>query len=320
MEAVYRQKQKMDSRSFNLSITNLFIGLLTGSRFLRPYSQVILGFSYTIIGAETTLTTHDGKSVTPELIAASKIRGQIIQTEWTTVPELTSPKQKQINKLLGVNLESLSKYLTDLDGPEIGVSTLLVVLPDAASKYSVLITQENEARLMLCGFAYNNATSVFHLSWHMGRIQDTAFSNLLEGNISVDRVPYEYTYHLIDELEDKNKILKLVIDELVAFCLQGRNEFTPEEIAQGIYGSIDIWNALALDKKRRITRNVNGVFRHFKKMIAKNYLIKTGTDDAISWRLNVSPKKLISLSNEYLKLNMTDGKIVFKDNINEQLD
>jgi hypothetical protein len=307
----------MDSRSFNLSITNLFIGLLTGSRFLRPYSQVILNFAYKIIGAETTLTTHDGRSVTPELLAASETRRQIIQTEWTTVPELTFPKQEQINKLLEIDIESLSQYLACLDSPEVGVSTLLVVLPDAATKYSALITQENEARLMLCGFTYNVTNSVFHLSWHMGKLQDIAFSSLLEQDISVDRIPYDYTYHLIDELEDKNKILKLVIDELVAFCLQGRDEFTPEEIAQGIYGSIDIWNALASDKKRHVIKNVNSVFRHFKKMIARNSLIKTGTDDSISWRINVSPKKLRDLSSDYLKQNMTDGKIVFKGNISD---
>jgi hypothetical protein len=309
MGAVYRQKQKMDSRSFNLSITNLFIGLLKGHRFLWPYSDCVMQLEYNVMATEATLVTPTGKAVTPELITASILCKHVIQTEWTTLLELNQRKREQISKLLEINANSLADKINFPDLSISTVSTLLVVLQKVVKKYAELISNENESRLMLCGFNYDDSQSTFHLIWHIGHIQDAIFSSLLKKNISVDRIPSEYTYHLIDELEDKSKILKLVIDELVAFGFRGRNHFTPEEIALAIYGSPEMWNTLSLEKKHLIIRNVNSVFRHFRKEIAKNSIVKSGTDESISWRINTSPMQLGKLSRTYLEANMVDGRI-----------
>ncbi|MDA0267254.1 MAG: hypothetical protein O3A14_09900 [Cyanobacteria bacterium] len=110
--------------------------------------------------------------------------------------------------------------------------------------------------------------------------------------MSFKQIPIEYTYHDIEEVENKSKAAKLALDQLIAFSAEGRNEFTSEDVAQEIYGFPEAWEILAPSKKTRIKNAVNSAIRRFKRERGSKVLDKTEAEAGakVTWEIKVSPK------------------------------
>ena len=73
----------LETSSFNLKITNLFIGLLKNHPFLRPHSVQIKQLSYYLHSIEPSFKSKS-KIINPEAIAYSKSSKHTLLTEWTS--------------------------------------------------------------------------------------------------------------------------------------------------------------------------------------------------------------------------------------------
>lgn len=303
----------MDSRSFSLTLTNLFIGLVRGNRLLIPYSNIIKKLKYSLVALETTFSTPSNAQVTPELLAASASRMHAIQTEWTSASseDAINKKEVQINKLMEIDGSSISDFLPVLDFNNVLVSTLLVVSRSLGSKYLHFTDLFSDEGLIVCEFDFHMLEEVYRLDYIAGRLHDEEFSKVIEGGMIVNRIPYEYTYHEISDVQSKGRILKIAIDQLVAFSFQGRKRFTIDEFCSEIYGDSEAWNALEDRKRSQIKRNADSALRLFKKEKAEKYLEKTETiENGISWNIKSAPSKTAKMAEKFILEKMEDGYIV----------
>lgn len=136
---------------FNLQMTNLFIGLFSKHRLLRPHSISIHQLGYSIHSIEPSFTSQ-GNTINPEAIVYSSARQHTLLTEWTAASSLSHKKGEQIRRYLLVeenDLANSARVALEACG---SCSLWVTVLPTSLETFKKIINNTNSDRLLLCSF------------------------------------------------------------------------------------------------------------------------------------------------------------------------
>jgi hypothetical protein len=262
-----------EASCFNLRMTNLFIGLFGKNVLLRPYSRDIAALGYTLYGIEPSFQSSNG-TVNPEGIVCSDKTGHCLLAEWTAASRLSSEKNLQILKYLGVNSRDL---LTGTDISEkslTGVSTWVVVTGASLSSFLPII-DSSDGNLLLSSFDWID-NKKFHLKFHKGDLKDSSLSSILSSPMVFDRIPEGYMSVPLDDFRS-DRFRDGIIQEIISLSIQSMADkevvsVSLEEIAKRIF---TVWDYIDAEKQRGIIRAIKRGMRE----ISRN----TSSKDWLCW-------------------------------------
>ncbi|MDG2989687.1 hypothetical protein L3556_01875 [Candidatus Synechococcus calcipolaris G9] len=293
---------------FNLQMTNLFIGLFSKHPLLRPHSVSIHKLGYSIHSIEPSFTSQ-GNTVNPEAIVYSPARKHTLLTEWTAANSLSYEKGEQIRRYLLVDANDLiNSARVALDACRL-CSLWVTVLPTSLQTFKDIIDSTNSDRLLLCSFC-RVPTGEYCIEFHSGNIRDTELSLILTENMKFKRIPEGYLPIPIENLRDQ-RFTDGVIQQVVAFLIRKRYEFSVEDICDAMIG---IWAYLSTEKKRGVREAVKRVMR---ELLQQSYCRDWLTFNYPNWEARNLPKSKLDKFINAVKADGITSNQLGADSISE---
>lgn len=287
----------LETSSFNLEITNLFIGLFDNNILLRPHSQAIYELGYSIHSIEPKFNSQ-GNTINPEAIACSSSKHHTLLTEWTNAKELSSEKKEQISNYLRIEQSDLVNNAKISQDACNFYSLWVVVSPKSLDSFQEIIEIANN-NLTLCCFG-KMPTGEYFINFHSGDVLDPKLSSIITQNMKFARIPNSYIPIPFDDLTNK-KFTDGVFQEIVSFYIKQRHEFSIKDICQAMF---IIWRYLGTEKQKAIQNAVKRVMLRISQIP-----IKTNEDwlvynkDFSQWEIrNLSKQNFDKICN-YMQSN-----------------
>ncbi|NJL56714.1 hypothetical protein HC928_17315, partial [bacterium] len=124
-------------------------------------------------------------------------------------------------------------------------------------------------RLLLCSFD-QILTGEYCIEFYSGNIRDTELSSILTQTMKFKRIPEGYLPIPMENLRDQ-RFTDGVVQQVVAFLIRKRYEFSVEDICEAMIG---IWIYFSNDKKTAIRGAVRRVMRELSHQnYCKDWLI-----------------------------------------------
>lgn len=263
----------METLSFNLLMTNLFIGLVRGHRFLSPISTEVKSLGYRLFRIEHSFIVSGGR-VRPEAIAISEDRQHTLLNEWTALREPEgSNKKDQLQRYLQTTRQNLVNEGISVEAATSN-STWLVVSPEALEAFKAICNSLMLNKLMLCSFNLN-VSEGYCVSYYCGELEDAKLSEVLKRGITAKRIPTQFMPFLPTDLKGKD-YGKEVSRQVVSFIVKKQYEFSAEDICSKIFGS---WKFISGEQKasaKRATKDVlnklvqQNSFKRYLKRVKEN--------------------------------------------------
>lgn len=247
------------SFDFNLALTNLFIGLVRGHRFLRPASQRVKVLGYRLFGVERPFVGEDG-TVTPEAIACSEQMGHTLLTEWTALDAPDERKRRQIGRYLQVADSHLVESAGVPPRAANTNSTWLVVKPDSVGAFWDCVKAKHEDKLLVSSFRVDPECGIC-VCYAQGTLCDGQLAGILKDGIQAERVPMGYVRVSPNNLNTR-EFAEAVIQQFVSLVAKQRHEFSGEDLASGIF---ETWDAFGQKTREAITRRINELLKEIAK-------------------------------------------------------
>lgn len=264
--------------SFNLLMINLFIGMVRGHRFLRPWSTQVKSLGYRLLQVEPRFASKAG-TVNPEAMAFSEKRGHCLLTEWTQVVAPDARKEQQIVRYQNVTRTDLVDRAGVPNAAAGQNSTWLVINSDSADAYRRLIKSGSTVRLLIS--CADDACN--ELKYAAGDVQDTELSKILRMGLSCSRIPHGYIRLSMDNLS-KEEYVEAVTQQVASFVAKKQARFSGEDICRAIFGA---WRSISPDKRQKLVNAVNLVIKECaKKEYCQDWLLRANESPPI-WEVAV---------------------------------
>lgn len=297
--------------SFNLAMLNLFVGLVTGNRLLRPVSQEIRNLGYRLHSIEHSFESSSHQ-VNPEALACSESQQHTLLVEWTQAPRPDERKRQQIIRYTKVTTEDLMNKAAVPPRASRASGTWLVVAPGAAKDYESLVSFCADGRLMLCTFTLGMSQG-FSISHEAGALSNTQLSAILSRGIVGRRIPMGFVRVPMDNLQCE-EFAEQVIQQIVSFAVKEHLRFSAEEIAEAMFGR---WRVLSLRRRLSITKATSHIVREFAGKAYAGSLLVRIKQSPPTWHiarpewggLSSVARKLNELGNKYLSRYNPDRPI-----------
>lgn len=245
----------MDAASFNLLALNFFIGLMKGRRLMLPYCRKIQELGYKLVAIEVDVFTKTNERATPEAIAVSEPKEHTLLFE-STAHEDPRTKMSQVRKYATVT----SKSLVELTGIPAKASkshgTWLVVPRDYESYRNSFSSLAPAGALILSEFHFGHGQ--YEMKFRDGSVADSDLTSLLKDGIRVRRMHHGYVLLPLHDLSHE-ALRKPVCQQIIAFVMNQRTQFTTQELAAMTYGPT--WDLLAAKKRNAVIKKIRSVLR-----------------------------------------------------------
>jgi len=264
--------------SFNLLMTNLFIGMVRGHRFLRPWSTQVKSLGYKLFQVEPRFTSKGG-TVNPEAMAMSEKRGHCLLVEWTQMVSPDPRKEQQIVRYQQVTRTDLVDRAGVPSTAAGKNSTWLVLRSDNPDSYRRLIRSDSAVRLLIS--CADDACN--QLKYAAGDVQDTELSGILKAGLCCSRIPHGYVRLSMENLS-KEEYVEAVTQQVASFVAKRRMKFSGEDVCRALF---DAWRTINPDKKQKLVNAVNLVMKECaKKEYCEDWLLRANDSPPV-WEISV---------------------------------
>lgn len=250
----------LNSQSFNLHFTNLFIGLFLGHPFLRPYSLSFHKLGYNHLRLEPKfkyLNDNQSKEINPDAILANT--ENIILIEWTSEQAISDRKKTQITKYIHPKtFSSVKQKLNGIDNSDSNIKLWIVIRPEANKDYKNFIGQTHGNSTFLSLFYHNEEG--FILDYSIGEFYDKNFNKIFDKQMIFNRIPEGYISISLDDFSSV-KFKDGIIQEIVSLMLKEKSKFTIDDIYTGMF---PIWNYFSEEKRRQVEQQVKNHIRSLR--------------------------------------------------------
>ncbi len=274
-----------DTSSFSLVMTNLFVGLCRGHRFLHPVSDQARALGYKLFRIEPSFAGTI-RQVRPDAIACSSRRRHTLLGEWTGMDSMTPEKRLQVRAYMAVTRKELVDLAAvDVDSAE-SSSTWLVVRPEAAGAFGVVLEKMPGGKLLLSTLGVHD-NSGYRLACHGGALADDELTGLLTGPHTFRRVPMSYVRFSFDDLSPR-AIAAPVVQEIVSLVAKEAYKFTIVGLCSDLFDGA--WKQIATEVQNSVARAVRKVVKELSSQEYASDWLAQVPGERDSWALNVGRK------------------------------
>lgn len=254
----------MEKDSFNLLVTNLFIGLLKAHPSLMPAAKELPALGYKLLAVESSFHATGGR-VNPELLAGSEKQSHTFLAEWTAGEDAESKRDQIIRYLAVTETDLIEKAF--LPAAVASTNSLVVVIrEEAMTSFAEMFNQKpfvnRRNRLCLSTFSYDKAKG-YELRYDSGDVADAELSKFLKAGFVVQRIPRGYMRVLVSDLNNKTLLLP-VVQSLASMVVKRKiGDFTAAELCEQLY---DVWALFDASKRASIAKSVNRLLRSLHRI------------------------------------------------------
>ncbi len=248
-----------DKVSFNLTMLNLFIGLVRGHRFLHPFSDRVRELGYQLFRIEPSFVSN-GHRVNPDAMAFSRKSHHTLLAEWTSLQSPNTDKMEQVQRYLRVTGQELVDLAAVPPDCAQASGVWLTVTQDAEEAFEKALDPAHLGRLVLSSLHLDGAHTP-RLAYRCGRVQDDGLTQVIGADISATRIPYGYVQVSTDSLATEDLVEPVVL-EVVSFAARARREFDLEDICFRLF---QVWPSLDVGKRRAVMTAVRRVMNEITR-------------------------------------------------------
>jgi len=269
------------SYKFNLTLLNVLLNLVKGSRLLGEYSKKFKVFGFNVYGIEQNIASNDKDIICPELILISEtinntlfIESTIAKLEYKINPNNTGGKNQldrynDINKEYVVNSSGISlNCLSSLSIP-------IIVDDEKITEYIEFLSKTPQYSFPLMIFQYDRSSGLYSLELKLNQFSDKLLNDYFIKGIYFRRFNEYICFDLANVHETLDLFYEACLKELIEKLKNDNGqEIRYSDLVKDIL-SDEIWYLLSDKCKHTLSDNAKNCLTDFKKtsQISKNEII-----------------------------------------------